>query len=56
MTAGLQNAKGDAVIIMDVDLQEPPELIGQMIAVGVKVMTWSMVGVCVVIATAPSSA
>ncbi|MDO1585586.1 glycosyltransferase family 2 protein [Rhizobium oryzicola] len=32
MTAGLQNAKGDAVIIMDVDLQEPPELIGQMIA------------------------
>jgi glycosyltransferase involved in cell wall biosynthesis len=32
MSAGLEYAKGDAVIVMDVDLQEPPELIPQMIA------------------------
>lgn len=32
MTAGLDHARGDAVIIMDVDLQEPPELIPQMIS------------------------
>lgn len=31
MSAGLGHAKGDAVIVMDVDLQEPPELIPQMI-------------------------
>ena len=31
MLAGLDYAKGDAVIIMDADLQDPPELIPQMI-------------------------
>jgi glycosyltransferase involved in cell wall biosynthesis len=31
MTAGLDHAKGDAVIPMDVDLQDPPELIGRFI-------------------------
>lgn len=31
MTAGLDHAKGDAVIVIDVDLQEPPELIPQML-------------------------
>ena len=29
--AGLQYSSGDAVIVMDVDLQDPPELIGEMI-------------------------
>ncbi len=29
--AGLQYAAGDAVIVMDVDLQDPPELIGDMV-------------------------
>ncbi len=31
MTAGLDHAKGDAVIPMDVDLQDPPELIARFI-------------------------
>ena len=31
MIAGLDYAKGDAVIIIDADLQDPPELIPQMI-------------------------
>lgn len=32
LTAGLQHATGDAVVPMDVDLQDPPELILEMIA------------------------
>lgn len=32
MTAGLEHATGDAVIPMDVDLQDPPELIAEMVA------------------------
>jgi glycosyltransferase involved in cell wall biosynthesis len=31
VTAGLENARGDAVILMDADLQDPPELIPSMI-------------------------
>lgn len=31
ITAGLENASGDAAIIMDADLQDPPETIGAMI-------------------------
>lgn len=33
MTAGLDHADGDAVIILDADLQDPPELIAEMIGV-----------------------
>lgn len=33
MTAGLDHADGDAVIILDADLQDPPELIAEMISV-----------------------
>lgn len=32
MTAGLDHARGDAVIVIDADLQDPPELIPQLIA------------------------
>ncbi|MEA4869766.1 MAG: glycosyltransferase family 2 protein [Christensenella sp.] len=31
MYAGLRNAKGDFVCVMDCDLQDPPEMIGQML-------------------------
>ncbi len=31
LTAGLDAAKGDAVIVIDADLQDPPELIGELI-------------------------
>jgi polyisoprenyl-phosphate glycosyltransferase len=32
MTAGLDHARGDAVVMIDVDLQDPPELIGALLA------------------------
>jgi len=32
MSAGLRLARGQAVVVIDADLQDPPELIGQMIA------------------------
>jgi glycosyltransferase involved in cell wall biosynthesis len=32
ITAGLDKAEGDAVVIMDADLQDPPEVVGEMIA------------------------
>lgn len=32
ISAGLAHAKGDAVVIIDADLQDPPELIGEFIA------------------------
>jgi glycosyltransferase involved in cell wall biosynthesis len=32
VTAGLNHARGDAVILMDADLQDPPELIPQMVS------------------------
>jgi glycosyltransferase involved in cell wall biosynthesis len=30
--AGMQYSSGDAVVVMDVDMQDPPELLGQMVA------------------------
>jgi glycosyltransferase involved in cell wall biosynthesis len=32
MAAGLEHAAGDAVVILDTDLQHPPELIGELVA------------------------
>jgi dolichol-phosphate mannosyltransferase len=32
VTAGIDHASGDAIVIIDADLQDPPELIGEMIA------------------------
>ena len=32
LTAGIDHARGDAVIVLDADLQDPPELIPQMLA------------------------
>jgi dolichol-phosphate mannosyltransferase len=32
ITAGLNIARGEAVIVMDADLQDPPEIVGEMIA------------------------
>ncbi len=32
ITAGMEHAKGRAVVVMDADLQDPPEVVGEMIA------------------------
>src|SRR3954471_4564268 len=32
LTAGLDHATGDAVVIMDADLQDPPEIVSDMLA------------------------
>src|ERR1700742_1480843 len=32
MTAGIAHARGDAVVVIDADLQDPPELIEQFVA------------------------
>ena len=32
ITAGLDRAEGEAVVVMDADLQDPPEVVGQMLA------------------------
>ena len=32
VTAGLESARGDAVVLMDADLQDPPELVAEMVA------------------------
>ncbi|HKH93049.1 MAG TPA: glycosyltransferase family 2 protein [Gemmatimonadaceae bacterium] len=32
VTAGLDHARGDAVVLIDADLQDPPEVIGEMLA------------------------
>jgi glycosyltransferase involved in cell wall biosynthesis len=34
LSAGLDRARGDWVVTLDADLQDPPELIGQMLAIG----------------------
>src|SRR4051794_19570062 len=31
LTAGLEHAAGDVVVMLDADLQDPPELIGEML-------------------------
>jgi polyisoprenyl-phosphate glycosyltransferase len=31
ITAGMEHATGDAVVVMDADLQDPPELVGEMV-------------------------
>ncbi|KRN76826.1 glycosyltransferase family 2 protein [Weissella minor] len=41
--AGLQHATGDYIVVMDVDLQDPPELLPEMLA-GVVSGEWDMVG------------
>ena len=32
VTAGVEHARGDAVVLIDADLQDPPEVIGEMVA------------------------
>jgi len=38
VTAGMDYSRGDAIIIIDADLQDPPEVMLELIANGVKVM------------------
>jgi glycosyltransferase involved in cell wall biosynthesis len=44
LTAGLHHARGDAVVVIDADLQDPPEVISQLVA------TWRLGGADVVYA------
>ena len=37
ITAGMDRAEGDAVVIMDADLQDPPEVVAEMIQTQAKV-------------------
>jgi len=39
-TSGMQQAVGDAVILMDGDLQDPPEVIPSLVAEWLKASTW----------------
>jgi glycosyltransferase involved in cell wall biosynthesis len=41
LTAGLDQASGDVIVVIDADLQDPPELIGDMIAEWARVTTLS---------------
>ena len=45
MIAGLDYCKGDAVVIIDADLQDPPELIPEMLKYWKKDMMTSMLSV-----------
>ncbi len=56
ITAGMDAAQGNAIIVMDADLQDPPEVVEQMIADGKKVMTSFMPAACHGPAKAGSSA
>ena len=51
MTAGIEHAVGAAVVILDADLQDPPELIPDMVRAWRGARTWSA---CVA-AAAPAS-
>ncbi len=43
MTAGIAHAVGGAVVIIDTDLQDPPEVIPEMVdGVALRLSTWSM--------------
>ena len=44
LTAGIDHAAGQAVVPIDADLQDPPEVIGQLSRVGEKASTWSTRG------------
>ena len=41
ITAGIDRAAGDAVVVMDADLQDPPEVVRAMIASGARATTSS---------------
>ncbi len=55
ITAGMDAASGDAIIVMDADLQDPPEVVGGMIARWKEATTLSMPAASRATAKAPSS-
>ena len=42
VTAGINEAQGDAVVIIDADLQDPPEVIGEFVKKWREATTWFM--------------
>jgi len=56
LSAGLDHARGRAVVPMDVDMQDPPEVLAEMSRSGARASTWSWASVAAALPTRAPSA